>query len=222
MSAAASAACPRHPGVAAQYTCDRCKSPCCLNCCYSMPDGSICCTNCYSQPQPSAATAATPSVSTFQGPATSTPARGCPQHPLLPPVAFCKTCGKGSCVTCDFFFPPNLHLCPVCVATAHTNLTPQRKKYLVTAFVMASVSSLAIVIMMSGALAGMVDDITVLIVLGLITMLMVAVPAAIGSGVAWAAYRPGGPNSIGIWISMIWNLLLLSGVVLLLVIGVFN
>jgi len=220
MSATASAACPRHPGVAAQYTCDRCQSPCCLNCCYSMPDGSICCTSCYSQPESSAA--ATPSVSTFQGPATSTPGRGCPQHPLLPPVAFCKTCGKGSCVTCDFFFPPNLHLCPVCVATAHTKLTPQRKKYMVTGFVMAAVASLAIVIMMSGALASIVDNPIAIIVLGAIMIFLVAVPAAIGSGVAWAAYRPGGPNSIGIWISMIWNLLLLGAVVLLLIINALN
>lgn len=193
-----------------------------------MPDGSICCTTCYSQPQPSAAAApatpavSTPSVSTFQGPATSAPARGCPQHPLLPPVAFCKTCGKGSCVTCDFFFPPNIHLCPVCVATAHTNLTPQRKKYLVTGFVMAAISSLAIVTMLSGALAGFADSPLAVVVLGAIMIFLVAVPAAVGSGVAWAAYRPGGPNSIGIWISMIWNLLLLGGVVMLLIIGVLN
>jgi hypothetical protein len=125
-------------------------------------------------------------------------------------------------VTCDFFFPPNIHLCPVCVATAHTNLTPQRKKYLVTGFVMAAISSLAIVTMLSGALAGFADSPLAVVVLGAIMIFLVAVPAAVGSGVAWAAYRPGGPNSIGIWISMIWNLLLLGGVVMLLIIGVLN
>src|SRR6185436_14417799 len=194
MSATASAACPRHPGVAAQYTCDRCKSPCCLNCCYSMPDGSICCTACYSQPQSTTPAVATPSVSSFQGPATSAPARGCPQHPLLPPIAFCKTCGKGSCVTCDFFFPPNIHLCPVCVATAHTNLTPQRKKYMVTGFVMAAIASLCIVTLFSGALAALNNPMAI-IALVIILAIVAALLAAIGTGVAWAAYRPGGPNS---------------------------
>lgn len=189
-----------------------------------MPDGSICCTTCYSKPESSAASApaATPSVSSFQGPATSTPARGCPQHPLLPPVAFCKTCGKGSCVTCDFFFPPNIHLCPVCVATAHTKLTPQRKKYMVTGFVMAAIASLAIVLMVSGAMASLVNDPFVLLILIAISTFLVAVPAAVGSGIAWAAYRPGGPNSIGVWISMIWNLLLLGAVVLVLILNAFN
>lgn len=191
-----------------------------------MPDGSICCTTCYSKPESSPAgapaAAAAPSVSSFQGPATSTPARGCPQHPLLPPVAFCKTCGKGSCVTCDFFFPPNIHLCPVCVATAHTKLTPQRKKYMVTGYVMAAVASIAIVLLVSGALASLVTDPIVLLVLLAISAFLVAVPAAVGSGVAWAAYRPGGPNSIGVWISMIWNLLLLGAVVLVLILRVLN
>jgi len=93
---------------------------------------------------------------------------------------------------------------------------------MVTGFVMAAVASLAIVIMMSGALASIVDNPIAIIVLGAIMIFLVAVPAAIGSGVAWAAYRPGGPNSIGIWISMIWNLLLLGAVVLLLIINALN
>src|SRR5262245_1902521 len=140
MSASVANACPRHPAVAAQYTFSRCQQPCCLNCCYSMPDGSICCAPCYSQPQ--AAAVATPSVSSVQAQSTSTPARGCPQHPVLPPVAFCKVCGRGSCVTCDFSFPPNIHLCPECVVSSQSALTPMRKKYMVSALVMAVWSSI--------------------------------------------------------------------------------
>jgi hypothetical protein len=87
---------------------------------------------------------------------------------------------------------------------------------------MAAIASLAIVTMLSGALAGLANDPLVVIVIGAIMIFLVAVPAAVGSGVAWAAYRPGGPNSIGIWISMFWNLLLLAGIVLLLIIGVLN
>ena len=218
MSTSAPAACPRHPGVAAQYTCSRCQSPCCLNCCYSMPDGSICCTNCYGQRE-TAPAAATPSVSAFQGPATSTPARGCPQHPLLPPVAFCKVCGKGSCVTCDFFFPPNIHLCPVCVTSAHSKLTPLRKKYLTTAFCTAAFSSLGAIATFGGAFAGMAEDPMMILVIGLIIIVVVTVPAAIGTGVAWAALKPGGPNPITVWVAMVWNALLLCTMILRMVIA---
>jgi len=196
-----------------------------------MPDGSICCTNCYSQPQaqaqsqpqsqppPQAAAAPTPSVSAFQGPATSAQQRGCPQHPALPPVAFCKVCGKGSCVTCDFFFPPNIHLCPVCVTSAHSKLTPMRKKYLITAFCTAGFSSLGVIATLGGAFASMAQDPMMEWVIGLIIIAVVTVPSAIGTGVAWAALKPGGPNPISVWIAMVWNVLLLCTMLLLMIIG---
>lgn len=219
MSAPVANVCPRHPGAAAPYTCSRCQTACCLNCCYSMPDGSICCSNCHGQaPAPASVT---PSVSASQGPATRTPERGCPQHPLLPPVAFCKICGKGSCVTCDFFFPPNLHLCPVCVTTAHAKLTPMRRKYLTTAFVMAAWSSVGVVLLFSGVFASMAEGAGAQMVIGLAIIAVVTVPSTIGTGVAWAALKKGGPNPIGIWVALAWNILLLAAMVLLMIIGQF-
>ena len=186
-----------------------------------MPDGGICCSNCYSQaPKPESAAPA-PSVSSFQAAPTTTSERGCPQHPLLPPVAFCKMCGKGSCVTCDFFFPPNLHLCPVCVTTAHAKLTPLRRKYLVTAFVMAAWSSLGVIALISGIFASLAQDAGTEMVLGLAIIAVVTVPSTIGTGVAWAALKKGGPNPIGIWVALAWNVLLLGAMVLLMVVGQF-
>jgi len=219
MNAPVANACPRHPGVAAQYTCSRCQTACCLNCCYSMPDGSICCSTCYDQAQATAPSS--PAVSSAQSPVTSTPERGCPQHPLLPPVAVCKICGRGSCVTCDFFFPPNVHLCPLCVTTAHAKLTPMRKKYLITALVMAAWSSIGVVLLFSGALAGMAQDKSTEMLLGLAIIGVVTVPSTIGTGVAWAALKKGGPNPIGIWVSLVWNVLLLGAMLLLMIIGQF-
>ena len=92
---------------------------------------------------------------------------------------------------------------------------------MVTGFVMAAIASLAIITVFSGALAALGNPI-VAVVLILILAFVAALLAAIGSGVAWAAYRPGGPNSIGIWISMIWNMLLLGCVVFLRIMSAFN
>jgi hypothetical protein len=215
MSAPVANACPRHPGVAAPYTCSRCQSPCCLNCCYTMPDSSICCSGCYGQAATPAAS--TPSVSSFQAAPTSTPERGCPQHPHLPPVSICKVCGRGSCVTCDFFFPPNLHLCPVCVTSAHTKLTPLRKKYLTMAIVMAVWSTIGMALLFGGVLAGLGEG----FVLEVVVRALVVTPCSIGTGVAWAALKKGGPNPIGIWITLVWNSLLSVVMVLLMIIGLF-
>jgi hypothetical protein len=92
---------------------------------------------------------------------------------------------------------------------------------MVTGFVMAAIASLCIVTLFSGALAALNNPMAI-IALVIILAIVAALLAAIGTGVAWAAYRPGGPNSIGIWISMIWNMLLLGCVVYLRIMTAFN
>ncbi|MEY2409057.1 MAG: hypothetical protein QOF48_1727 [Verrucomicrobiota bacterium] len=222
MSDIAAVMCPNHPGVVAQYTCSRCQSLCCLNCCYSMPDRSVCCSTCYNQapwPVPAASIATPPTpVALVAGAVPVT--RGCPQHPLLPPAALCRVCGAGSCVTCDFFFPPNIHLCPVCVVSSQNALTPMRKSYMTTALIMAGFASVGIVVWMSGMLAAMVkDDRTMAIIVGLGILLATTVPTTIGTGVAWAALRKGGPNPLGVWIGLVWNVLLLGVIILIMVVN---
>ena len=118
-------------------------------------------------------------------------------------------CGKGSCVTCDFFFPPNLHICPVCVATAHSNLTPRRKKYTIAGFTLAVVASLGVALYMANTIVGG-PPLLSLVILGLGTQ----IPAAIGTGVAWAAIKPGGPNPISVYVAIVWNALLLGAMML--------
>src|SRR5512140_512758 len=69
MTAEAGPSCPQHPETVATYICERCQKAICFECCYSLPDGSICCKTCWEQPavaeqppgmEPSSATATPP------------------------------------------------------------------------------------------------------------------------------------------------------------------
>ena len=234
MSLETSASCPQHPESAAHFVCARCQTAVCGDCCYTMPDGTVCCKSCYG------------SETTLETPATSTPPplrlapyqaipkpavrivpvspgqKGCVQHPAVMPVAYCYNCGAGSCRTCDFVFPVNLHYCPVCVTAAAGQLSPRRRKYMVVAFILAAFASLGLVLFFGGAIAGMMaDNPAAETILGLALLLLVGSPSIVGTGLGMSAKRPGGPNPISIWLALVWNALLLGGLVLLIVIGNF-
>jgi hypothetical protein len=89
-----------------------------------------------------------------------------------------------------------------------------------TALIMAGFASVGIVVWMSGMLAAMVkDDRTMAIIVGLGILLATTVPTTIGTGVAWAALRKGGPNPLGVWIGLVWNVLLLGVIILIMVVN---
>jgi len=227
--------CPQHPGAVASFVCSRCQTAVCTECCYGMPDGSFCCKSCYhAEAAPQAASVSTPqpqvsglrlarsdpseqhaSQPVFAPP----PGQACVQHPNVRSVAKCRECGAGMCRTCDFLFPVNLHFCPVCVTSVTGKLSPRRKRYMITAFVLVGWSSIGFVCFVAGAAAGLADGDMGETLIGLALMLLVGFPVLIGTAFGMSARRPGGPNPVSVWVALIWNLLLLAGFILLMVIG---
>lgn len=230
--------CPNHPGTPAPYVCAHCQAAVCVDCCYTMPDGSICCKNCYASPAPVAADPAPAPA----GPAAEAGARprirlrlanradtavesrpppvippgmGCVQHPSVRAVATCKRCGARCCSTCDFIFD-NLHLCPVCASAPESALSPRRKHYVIAAFCFAAWSTLGIAVLLSGVLARAAKESELLI--GLLISLVMLVPSVIGTAMAMSAMRKGG-NRLPVWAAIIWNCLILGGLGLLFVVG---
>lgn len=236
------AMCPNHPETPGQFVCARCQTAVCVECCYTLPDASVCCKTCYHAESPPAATAApaatiapvkaAPSLrlASYQPVAhTQQPQRGfapptgqgCVQHPHVRAMSRCHNCGAGSCLTCDFLFPGNYHFCPVCVATGSGKLSPRRKKYMIAAFILAAWSSLGFALFFGGAAAGLADGEMGEMLLGILMILLAGVPAVVGTALGMSARRPGGPNPVSVWIALIWNSLLFAGLALLVIVGSF-
>jgi hypothetical protein len=218
-------ACAKHPGVAGTFQCARCGNHFCIQCCYSLPDGTINCHECYAMP--GAATAppqASPGPLRVNVHAASSryeepvlPGQGCIQHPDVRGIFQCQFCGARSCPTCDFFFPPAMHVCPQCASTSTGRLTPTRRKHMMGALIAGGSATVMLAVAFGGSMMEMPGQEIVADILFLIAML----GAAIGAGLATASYKKGRHNSIGIWIGLVWNSLLILGVIGLIVLGIF-
>jgi len=128
-------------------------------------------------------------------------------------------CGVGSCITCDFLFPGNLHLCPDCATSGQGSLSPRRKKYMIASFILAgwSLVALAGVVVGAGAIWG--DDPAAEMVLGFVMIAVAFLPSIIGTALAMSALRKGAANPLSVWISLILNSLVLTGFALLVLVG---
>ncbi len=143
----------------------------------------------------------------------------CANHPSNNAVRRCVSCGTPICETCAFTFPGNVVVCPSCAVSPKTTLSPKRRSYLILSFICASIATLFMVALFGGAFEGMLQDESDLQVLGVIMMLVLLGSTVPGIALAVSARLPGRPSSIGIWIAMIWNSVLLAGFLLLCLIG---
>jgi hypothetical protein len=130
-------------------------------------------------------------------------------------------CGAGSCVTCDFGFPGNLHLCPDCATTVQGGLSPRRKKYMIVSFILAGWSLVALAVVMVGVGAILGDDPIAEMALGLALIAVAFLPSIIGTALAMSAFRKGAPNPMSVWIALVLNSLVLAGFTLLVLVGNF-
>jgi hypothetical protein len=222
--------CAKHPSVAGPFLCARCGNHFCIECCYSLADGTISCHDCYSQPAAnpvaSAAAAATPVPSVLRVSLAEPlplarhedpvlPGQGCIQHPTVRGVFTCQFCGAHSCPVCDFFFPPNMHACPQCASASSGSVSPARKKNMVGALISGGIATALMAVAMAG-IAQHANQTAAGII-----FLLVLVGGAVGAGLAMAAFKKGRPNSIGIWLALIWNFILILTVVGMVFVGLF-
>ena len=152
------------------------------------------------------------------------PMRGmktCLQHPNVPAVAACQICGINCCTTCAFSFPGNLHFCPDCALSGQTTLSPRRKKYLISSFILGGWSLVALIGTIAFAAMMVGDDPLAEIVLGVVLMVVAYVPSVIGTALGMSALRKGGPNPATVWIALILYSIILAVFFLLMLIGNF-
>jgi len=100
-------------------------------------------------------------------------------------------------------------------------MSPARKRCNITAYILAAWSTVCFIVFMVMA-AGLIegDEVTEAIV-GVVFLLGAGLPAVVGAGMSMTALRPGGPNGFGVWLGLGWNSLVLAGMLVMVVIGVF-
>jgi hypothetical protein len=98
----------------------------------------------------------------------------------------------------------------------------RRKKPLIWSYVLAVWCSLGLAVLCSGALAGKARSRSDVEALGIFLMIALYVPSIIGTALAVSSLDRRLSNPPPIWISVIWNGLILSLLLLLSIIGSFK
>ena len=125
------------------------------------------------------------------------------------------------CTTCDFALPGGIHVCPACATAPQTVLSSRRKKLLIGSYALAVWSTLALAVLLSGALAEMGKTKEGEMALGLIFSVVVLVPSIIGTALGFSAKDRRLANPPQVWVAVVWNSVLLGAYLLLCVIGTF-
>lgn len=214
---AAGGICANHPNLPAAFVCRRCGAPICDLCAFPQDDGSRRCPAC------ATIHAAEPSVrSGVSAVALAVQNQKCKQHPNVAAVQICQTCGTPMCATCDFLLPGNYHVCPVCATAPPPALSPQRRKMLVSSFALAGWCTLIWAAVFSGMFRNLVRDRAGQQAFGVLLMFILLVPSIIGVALGVSSTDRRLPNTIAMWIAIIWNGIILGGFLLLMIVGMMK
>ena len=69
----------------------------------------------------------------------------CLIHPANPSVHMCKICHAPICITCDFNFGNNIHLCPKCV-NKPIPTSVEKKKKLIISYILGSIAIISLIL----------------------------------------------------------------------------
>lgn len=201
--------CRRHSGLLAIGTCSACAAPVCGTCAFPQADGTSLCPECAMNAKKTGAQAAPPAL----------PGVMCAKHAAVAAVRACKLCGCGVCATCDFEFPGGLHVCPDCVTKSGRELSPRRRKTLIWSYVLAVWATFWLTLTMSGVFSGSVTTQEEQQVFGYVFAILVLVPAVAGTAMSIGGIDRRLGNPPAIWVSAVWNGIILLVFLLLCVIG---
>ena len=155
------------------------------------------------------------------------PAAMCAEHPGNPSVADCRVCAKPVCATCDFALPGGVHLCPGCVERSHSSdeVSPKRKRLSYIALVLATWSTILVVLMFSGAFNSILTDDKAGEAADVLITSLALWPLLIGTALSMSALDKRLKNTAVMKVAMWWNGIL-GGLLLLFVLlanlGVFG
>ena len=143
----------------------------------------------------------------------------CVQHSQVQATQQCRRCGAFMCPTCDFSFPGGIHFCPICVSKTDDGLSGRRKKLMIWSYVLAAWSTVGMTCVVSGALSGLARTKADRAALGWVLLIFVLGPAITGLSLGMTARRTKGSNPPPLWIAIIWNAILVTSFVVLMLIG---
>ena len=207
-------ACANHSNLPAIFACGRCGAAICDLCAFPQGNGSRLCPSCVTRQAPAA-----PQLRGGLGSsAMAAQNQKCKQHPNVAAAYVCHKCSTPVCKTCDFYFPGNIHLCPECATSTKPTLSSGRKIQLIISYVLAGWATLVFMAMLSGLFYGLASNQAERQVLGMLLMIIVLGPAVTGVGLGIGA-KGRGSGSLGVWLAVIWNSLILGGFMLRIVIG---
>jgi hypothetical protein len=146
----------------------------------------------------------------------------CHLHPQVQAVHSCHECHVPICATCDFAYPGGIHLCPACASKPQSKIGPRRRKTLIWSYVMAVWVTFCTAVLFSGVLRGMIHSQEDTEALGYVMILFVYIPSLVGTGTAFGSKDRRLGNPPVIWISIIWNSLLLAILLLLMIVGLMK
>lgn len=146
----------------------------------------------------------------------------CVQHPTVPAVRQCQSCGAYMCATCDFTLPGDIHLCPVCATKPQTELSGRRKKLRAWSFALAGWATLGMVALFGGAFAGMARDPAAKQALGSLLLFFILIPAIIGLSLGLAALDRRLANPLSLKLATVWSGVIVAIFVLLSAIGLMR
>lgn len=167
------------------------------------------------------ATAPYPAGQTAAQPA-GYPQRMCAQHPAVPAVVTCMVCGSPICQTCDFAFAGNTHVCPRCIATKDKGPTGKRKLLIAATYGIALWGTVGLVLLFAGVLTGAFRDKSSEEALGIAIHMLLFIPSLIGVGLSIASFDRRLPNPASLWIAALWNGLIFTVLLILVIIGLVS
>jgi hypothetical protein len=126
------------------------------------------------------------------------------------------------CQTCDFQMAGRFHICPECASKPQHEMSSGRKRNLVISYALAAWGTLGFAIIFSGMLRGLVTSKAETEALGVAMTVLILVPAIAGGALSIGCFDRRLANSPAIWVSAIWNGLIVFCFVLLEIVGLMS
>lgn len=146
----------------------------------------------------------------------------CVNHPAIKSTRQCTSCGAPVCETCAFKFPPDLIVCPACAAAPRTALSPKRRAFLIWSFLCAGGATAFMAALLSGVFANAIHNEVDRQAFGTFFLVVVLGLTLPGIGLSAGARLPRQPTPVGVWIALIWNIVMLAAFMLLCLIGALS
>jgi len=189
--------CPNHPGVEAEFKCDKCGALLCKECVSAQSDGNSICLECKKKIAKIRKSRKGPSIP--EG-------TMCLIHPGVLAENICQICQAPMCKTCDFSFPNDIHVCPKCVNKPYS-LSPAQKKSLVWSYIMAAIGTV-------GYFSNIYLFLNLSIIVsaqlhGIIFLISTLAPSIAGYSLGINARPRNRKKTTSIWGALIWNCILI-------------